>query len=117
VIFISKLRMIVKNKVAPPSAPPSSTYSMARAFPARERFSISARSTACSKRRERGTPSTAIGSGRARTARDFLKENPTIAREIESRIRAKAGVASPAPVPAESNPDGKVARLPARRKG
>jgi recombination protein RecA len=57
-----------------------------------------------------------LGQGKD-NARDFLKENPAIAREIESRVRAKAGVASPTPVPAEGNPDAKVARLPARQKG
>jgi recombination protein RecA len=57
-----------------------------------------------------------LGQGKD-NARDFLKENPAIAREIESRVRAKAGVASPAPAAAESNTDGKVAQLPARRKG
>ena len=35
-----------------------------------------------------------IGQGKD-NARDFLKENPALAREIEAKIRDKAGVARP----------------------
>jgi len=58
-----------------------------------------------------------LGQGKD-NARDFLKENAALAREIEGKIRAKAGVAALGPVaaaaPAE---DKKVEHLPARRKG
>src|SRR5438093_781584 len=38
-----------------------------------------------------------LGQGKD-NARDFLKENPQLAREIEAKIREKAGVKSPSPV-------------------
>jgi recombination protein RecA len=57
-----------------------------------------------------------LGQGKD-NARDFLKENAALAREIEGRIRAKAGVAALAPVavpePAE---DKKVEHLTARKR-
>jgi len=41
-----------------------------------------------------------LGQGKD-NARDFLKENPQLAREIEAKIREKAGIAKPAPAAAE----------------
>jgi recombination protein RecA len=40
-----------------------------------------------------------LGQGKD-NCRDFLKENPALAREIEAKIREKAGVASPTPIEA-----------------
>jgi recombination protein RecA len=63
-----------------------------------------------------------LGQGKD-NARDFLKENAQLAREIEGKIRAKAGVMGGA-VPAavadkveEPAPDKKVEHLPARKRG
>jgi len=57
-----------------------------------------------------------LGQGKD-NARDFLKENAALAREIEGRIREKAGVAALAPIavpePAE---DKKVEHLAARKR-
>src|SRR5436305_7648076 len=61
-----------------------------------------------------------LGQGKD-NARDFLKENAQLAREIETKIRAKAGVGAPRPIattaeeaaPAEK----KVEHLPARKRG
>jgi recombination protein RecA len=58
-----------------------------------------------------------LGQGKD-NARDFLKENPSLAREIEGKIREKAGVRKPAPVAAEvPAEDKKVERLPTRKRG
>jgi recombination protein RecA len=57
-----------------------------------------------------------LGQGKD-NARDFLKENPALAREIEGKIRAKAGVAAPGPVAAaEPGEDKKVEHLPTRKR-
>jgi recombination protein RecA len=55
-----------------------------------------------------------LGQGKD-NARDFLKENPELAREIENKIREKAGVAAPA-APAEALEDKKVEHLPTRKR-
>jgi recombination protein RecA len=57
-----------------------------------------------------------LGQGKD-NARDFLKENPALAREIEGRIREKAGVRSPAAAPATPAEDKKVEQLPTRKRG
>jgi len=58
-----------------------------------------------------------LGQGKD-NARDFLKENAALARDIEGKIRAKAGVAAPAPLGvAEPGEDRKVEHLPTRKKG
>jgi recombination protein RecA len=58
-----------------------------------------------------------LGQGKD-NARDFLKENPAVAREIEAKIREKAGVAAPAPIAAtEAADDKKVEQLPTRKRG
>ena len=57
-----------------------------------------------------------LGQGKD-NARDFLKENPQLAREIEAKIRDKAGVkAAAAPAPAAPAEDKKVEHLPARKR-
>jgi recombination protein RecA len=59
-----------------------------------------------------------LGQGKD-NARDFLKENPALAREIEQKIREKAGVAAPAK-PAVEEPEAenkKVEHLPTRKRG
>ena len=58
-----------------------------------------------------------LGQGKD-NAREFLSENPALAREIEAKIREKAGLAAPAVVaPAtEEVEDNKVEKLPARRR-
>src|SRR3989475_1188344 len=57
-----------------------------------------------------------IGQGKD-NARDFLNENPQLAREIEAKIREKAGVAKPSPAAAEAAEEKKVEHLPARKRG
>jgi len=57
-----------------------------------------------------------LGQGKD-NSRDFLKENPALAREIEAKIREKAGVAAPSPAAAEAPQDKKVEQLPARKRG
>jgi recombination protein RecA len=58
-----------------------------------------------------------LGQGKD-NAREFLIENAPLAREIEAKIREKAGVALPAPAQApEAADDGKVEKLPARKRG
>jgi recombination protein RecA len=57
-----------------------------------------------------------LGQGKD-NSRDFLKENPALAREIEARIREKAGVAAPAKAPEEKTEDKKVEQLPTRKRG
>jgi recombination protein RecA len=59
-----------------------------------------------------------LGQGKD-NCRDFLKENPALAAEIETKIREKAGVL---PVAAETEEpavedDGKVEKLPTRKRG
>jgi recombination protein RecA len=57
-----------------------------------------------------------LGQGKD-NARDFLKENAPLAREIEAKIREKAGVAAPAaPKVSEPGEDKKVEHLPTRKK-
>jgi recombination protein RecA len=56
-----------------------------------------------------------LGQGKD-NSREFLTENPALARELELKIREKAGVAAPvadAPAAAE---DGKVEHLPTRKR-
>ena len=59
-----------------------------------------------------------LGQGKD-NSRDFLKENPALAREIEAKIREKAGVTGPKPLAAESEPteNKKVEQLPTRKRG
>ena len=58
-----------------------------------------------------------LGQGKD-NAREFLRENPALAREIETKIREKAGIAVPAAAaPAPDAGDGKVEKLPTRKRG
>jgi recombination protein RecA len=63
-----------------------------------------------------------LGQGKD-NARDFLKENPELAREIEMKIREKAGVAMPLPVVPAANEEAAeeeeaaAVRAPARKRG
>ena len=59
-----------------------------------------------------------LGQGKD-NARDFLKDNAQLAREIEAKIRDKAGVANPAPAAAgtEEEKEKKVEQLPTRKRG
>ena len=65
-----------------------------------------------------------LGQGKD-NCRDFLKENPALAREIEAKIREKAGVASPTPIEAgeaadEETPgaeDRVVLKVASRKRG
>jgi len=57
-----------------------------------------------------------LGQGKD-NAREFLKENPALAREIEAAIREKAGIVAPARAPAPADDGNKVERLPARKRG
>ena len=63
-----------------------------------------------------------LGQGKD-NARDFLKENPQLAREIEAKIREKAGVMRAVPLAAtadkveEPTADKKVEHLPTRKRG
>ncbi|MEW6689441.1 MAG: recombinase RecA [Pseudomonadota bacterium] len=56
-----------------------------------------------------------LGQGKD-NARDFLRENPPLAREIEGRIREKAGVKF-SPAEAAVVDDKKVEQLPTRKRG
>ena len=57
-----------------------------------------------------------LGQGKD-NARDFLKENPALAQEIEAKIREKAGVRAAAPKAEEpAAEDKKVERLPTRKR-
>jgi len=59
-----------------------------------------------------------LGQGKD-NARDFLKENPQLAREIEGKIREKAGVTAglpPATVAEDAALDKKVEVLPTRKR-
>src|SRR2546430_253235 len=57
-----------------------------------------------------------LGQGKD-NARDFLKENPQLAREIEAKIREKAGIAKPAPGGAEPAGEKKGGELATRKRG
>ena len=58
-----------------------------------------------------------LGQGKD-NARDFLKENPALAQEIEARIREKAGVVVPAPKSQEpAVEDKKVEHISTRKRG
>ncbi len=58
-----------------------------------------------------------LGQGKD-NARDFLKENPPLAREIEAKIREKAGVQKPAPKVEEPQvEDKKVEHISTRKRG
>ncbi|HYD56814.1 MAG TPA: recombinase RecA [Burkholderiales bacterium] len=58
-----------------------------------------------------------LGQGKD-NSRDFLKENPALAKEIETKIREKAGVLAVAPeAEAPVEDDGKVEKLPTRKRG
>jgi recombination protein RecA len=59
-----------------------------------------------------------LGQGKD-NARDFLKENPALAQEIEGKIREKAGVkkAAPAAEAQTEETDNKVEKLPTRKRG
>src|SRR5688572_3417809 len=59
-----------------------------------------------------------LGQGKD-NSREFLGENPALAREIEAKIREKAGLvgAAPAPSASEAIDDGKVEKLPTRKRG
>ena len=58
-----------------------------------------------------------LGQGKD-NCREFLKEHPDMAREIEQKIRAAVGVASPAiPGSGEAASDNKVEQLPTRKRG
>jgi recombination protein RecA len=57
-----------------------------------------------------------LGQGKD-NSRDFLKENPALAREIEARIREKAGVAAPQKAAEDKAEDKKVEQLPTRKRG
>jgi len=59
-----------------------------------------------------------LGQGKD-NCRDFLKENPAMAAEIEQKIREKAGVLKPvaAAVEAAVEDDNKVEKLPTRKRG
>jgi len=57
-----------------------------------------------------------LGQGKD-NARDFLKENPQLAREIEAKIREKAGIAKPAPAAAEPAEEKRVEHLATRKRG
>src|SRR3989441_877933 len=57
-----------------------------------------------------------LGQGKD-NARDFLKENPQLAREIEAKIREKAGIAKPAPAAAEPAEEKKGEHIAPRKRG
>jgi len=57
-----------------------------------------------------------LGQGKD-NCRDFLKENPALAKEIEQKIREKAGVLKPAAAAEAAAEDNKVEQLPTRKRG
>jgi recombination protein RecA len=60
-----------------------------------------------------------LGQGKD-NSREFLKENPALAKEIEGKIREKAGVQKAAPAAApqtEEAENSKVEKLPTRKRG
>ena len=56
-----------------------------------------------------------LGQGKD-NSREFLGENPALAREIEAKIREKAGLVTPATPQAEVVEDNKVEKLPTRKR-
>jgi recombination protein RecA len=58
-----------------------------------------------------------LGQGKD-NSRDFLKENPALAKEIETKIREKAGgkAVAPAVAAGEAAEDKKVEHLPTRKR-
>jgi recombination protein RecA len=56
-----------------------------------------------------------LGQGKD-NARDFLKENAELAREIEAAIRAKAGIGAPAALTTQAAESKKVEQLPTRKR-
>jgi recombination protein RecA len=56
-----------------------------------------------------------LGQGKD-NARDFLKENPALAKEIEVKIREKASAKVATPGVEEPVEDKKVERLPTRKR-
>jgi recombination protein RecA len=57
-----------------------------------------------------------LGQGKD-NCRDFLKENPAMAAEIEQKIREKAGVLKPVAETEAAAEDNKVEQLPTRKRG
>jgi recombination protein RecA len=57
-----------------------------------------------------------LGQGKD-NCREFLKENPALALEIEQKIREKAGVLKPAAEAVAAPEDNKVEQLPTRKRG
>ena len=57
-----------------------------------------------------------LGQGKD-NCREFLRENQALAREIETKIRDKVSAVVAAPGAAEVADDGKVEKLPARKRG
>jgi len=57
-----------------------------------------------------------LGQGKD-NCREFLRENPAMALEIEAKIREKAGVLKPAVEAAAAVEDNKVEQLPTRKRG
>jgi recombination protein RecA len=57
-----------------------------------------------------------LGQGKD-NCREFLKENPAMALEIEARIREKAGVLKPVAAAEAAAEDNKVEQLPTRKRG
>jgi len=58
-----------------------------------------------------------LGQGKD-NCREFLRENPAMALEIEAKIREKAGVLKPVPAAVEETEvDNKVEKLPTRKRG
>jgi recombination protein RecA len=57
-----------------------------------------------------------LGQGKD-NCREFLKENPALALEIEQKIREKAGVLKPAAEAVAAAEDSKVEQLPTRKRG
>jgi recombination protein RecA len=56
-----------------------------------------------------------LGQGKD-NARDFVKENAELAREIEAAIRAKAGIGAPAALTTQAAESKKVEQLPTRKR-
>jgi recombination protein RecA len=57
-----------------------------------------------------------LGQGKD-NCREFLKENPAMAKEIEAKIREKAGVLKPVVAAEAAVEDNKVEQLPTRKRG
>ena len=57
-----------------------------------------------------------LGQGKD-NCREFLKENPAMAQEIEAKIREKAGVLKPVAAAEAAVEDNKVEQLPTRKRG